>query len=56
MPYVHLANGEVMKVSKKEFATLTDESGTPNAIQKDGFEHQVIGVYPEENQLAGESE
>jgi hypothetical protein len=48
MPYVHLANGDVEKVTAKELAASQKESGTPNAFRKNGMEHAVIGVYPDE--------
>lgn len=48
MPYVHLANGDVHKLTAKELATSQEESGSPNAFRKDGKEHQVIGVYADE--------
>jgi hypothetical protein len=48
MPYVHLANGSVLKVTQKELLASQAESGTPNAYRMDGNEHTVIGVYPDE--------
>ncbi len=48
MPYVHLANGDVEKVTEKELLKNLEESGTPRAYRKGGMEHFVIGVYPDE--------
>lgn len=46
MPYVHLANGETLDLTDKEWQTAQEESGTPNAYHKDGHGSHVIGVYP----------
>lgn len=48
MPYVHLANGDVHKLTTDELVKSQEESGTANAYRKDGMEHTVIGVYPDE--------
>lgn len=46
--YVHLANGDVLRLTAKEWAKMQDESGSPHAVRKDGMEHTVIGVYQRE--------
>lgn len=46
MPFIHLANGETLDLSDKEWQAAQDESGTPNAYHKDGKGSHVIGVYP----------
>jgi hypothetical protein len=46
MPFVHLANGEVLDLSDKEWKAAQEESNTPNAFHKDGHGSHVIGVYP----------
>lgn len=51
MPYVHLANGDVIQLTKKELDASQRESGTPNAFHRDGFQHHVIGVFPDEVEL-----
>lgn len=48
MAYVHLANGDVEKVTEKELAANRAASGSPNVFRKNGMEHHVVGVYPEE--------
>lgn len=48
MPYVHLANGDVYRLTAEELAASQEESGTPLAFRKNGMEHAVIGVYPDE--------
>ena len=48
MPYVHLANGDVEKVTQKDLDKNHLESGSPLVFRKDGMEHHIIGVYPEE--------
>jgi len=51
MPYVHLANGDVVKLTEKELKAAHEESGTPHAFHRDGVQHHVIGVYPDEVEL-----
>ena len=51
MPYVHLANGDVLKLTAKELNAAREESGTPHAIHRDGVQHHVIGTYPDEVEL-----
>lgn len=46
MPFVHLANGEVLDLSDKEWQDAQNVSGTPLAYHKDGKGSHVIGVYP----------
>ena len=48
MPYVHLANGEVVDMTDDELVKSQEESGTPSAFHRDGMQYQVIGVYPKE--------
>lgn len=48
MPYVHLANGEHIKVTQKDLAANHAESGVTTVFRKDGMEHHIVGVYPEE--------
>ncbi len=50
MPYIHLANGDVVKVTKEELVQSRVEAGAHNAYRQDGMEHYVIGVYPDEVQ------
>jgi hypothetical protein len=49
--YVHLANGEIRKVTAKALGKSRDESGTQHAFNENGVQHTVIGVYPKEVQL-----
>ena len=48
MPQIHLANGEVLQLSDKEWKAAQEESGTPNAYHKDGKGSHVIGIYPDD--------
>lgn len=48
MPYIHLANGDVRKVTTKELTANNEQSGSPRVWRENGMEHHVIGVYPEE--------
>jgi hypothetical protein len=48
MPYVHLANGDVKKVTEKELNQNHEDSGSTQVFRMDGMEHHIIGVYPEE--------
>jgi len=48
MPYIHLANGDVEKVTEKELTASVETSGSPLAYRKNGMEYYVIGVYPDE--------
>lgn len=45
MPFVHLANGEVLDLTDEEWQDAQTKSGTPNAIHRDGKGSHVIGVY-----------
>jgi hypothetical protein len=47
MPFVHLANGDVVSVSQED---LDDEFGheTPKALTRDGKQSSIIGVYPDD--------
>jgi hypothetical protein len=47
MVYVHLANGQVDKMSADEMEKAFGDE-PPTALVKGGKEHIVIGVYPEE--------
>lgn len=51
MPYVHLANGDVIKLTAKELKAAHQESGSPHAFHRDGVQHHVIGTYPDEVEL-----
>lgn len=48
MPYVHLSNGDVKRVTTKELVANNEQSGSPHVWRENGLEHPVIGVYPEE--------
>lgn len=48
MPYVHLANGDVVHHTDKELAQVFGDSGHQRAYRQNGVEHTVIGVYPDE--------
>ena len=48
MPYVHLANGDVEKVTQKDLDGNYEQSGSHTVFRKDGMEHHIVGVYPEE--------
>lgn len=48
MPYVHLANGDVLDLSDQEWADAQKESNTPSAFHRDGLQYTVIGVFPKE--------
>lgn len=48
MPYVHLANGDVETVTQKDLDANHAASGSPLVFRKDGMEHHITGVYPEE--------
>lgn len=54
--YVHLANGDVRKVTKKQLEKSREESGTPHAFRENGVEHHVIGVYPREVEFKTEDD
>jgi hypothetical protein len=47
MPAIHLGNGDVLKVTEEQKESMFEETGTPSAINKDGYQHVVIGVYPD---------
>jgi hypothetical protein len=51
MPYVHLANGEVIKLTAKELKEAQEQTGTIHAFNREGVQHHVIGVYPDETEL-----
>lgn len=48
MAYVHLANGDVRKMTEKQLAAARDEAGNQTHLRDNGIEHHIIGVYPEE--------
>lgn len=50
MPYVHLANGDVLTVDQKELDELTANSA-PGTVHKNGTQHKVIGVYPDDVEI-----
>lgn len=54
MPYVHLANGDVKKVSDKELNANHEASGSTKVFRENGTEHHIIGVYPEEYEYQDE--
>lgn len=56
MPYVHLANGDVEKLTQEKWDASVEESGTPYAYRKGGKEYAVIGVYPVEYEHPKSSE
>src|ERR1700757_4519723 len=56
MPFVHLANGDVLDLSDKEWQEHQDNSGTPNAVHVDGKGSHVIGVYPSDYEYDQENE
>lgn len=45
MPFVHLANGEILDLTDEEWQQEQEKSGTPNAVHRDGKGSHVIGVY-----------
>lgn len=50
MPYVHLANGEVLTLKQKELDEQVGNSA-PNTLHRNGTQHQVIGIYPDDVEL-----
>lgn len=42
--YVHLANGEVRRMTAKQIAKLH----APHAFRENGVEHKIIGIHPRE--------
>jgi hypothetical protein len=48
MPYVHLANGDVVTLTNDELNDAFADQGHTRAYRKDGKEHTVIGIYPDE--------
>lgn len=45
--YVHLANGDVVRLNDTEFPDGTHAASVRHLV-KDGYAHHVIGVYPVE--------
>lgn len=50
MPFVHLANGDVIHHTQKELDDIYGDD-VPNAYRKDGKESGIIGIYADDVEL-----